>query len=38
MCHPNDERGIRSRIATQVDPGIKQDPISKLTNMKRAGA
>jgi hypothetical protein len=29
---------INERIATQADPGIKQDPISKITKAKRIGS
>jgi hypothetical protein len=35
-CHPSYVESI-TRIAVQVSPAIKQTPISKLTNTKRAG-
>jgi hypothetical protein len=37
ICHPSYQRSINRRIAVQGDPGIKQDPISKITNTKMTG-
>jgi hypothetical protein len=35
--HSSYNRSINRRIEIQAGPGKKQDPISKITNIKRAG-
>jgi hypothetical protein len=36
-CHPNYAGNINRRIVIQDSPSIKLDPISKITNTKKAG-
>jgi hypothetical protein len=35
-CHPSYMGRINKRIVVQASPSIKQDTISKITNMERA--